>query len=441
MKTSDLSVEPARRDYRLAWNMTLPVPLLLALRYLRSTRRETTLSTPLLFVIVLFTSLVGLLLVGIWSFFREAYVSFLSILATAGIAIGVSALILVLAGLAGLQNFLRKDVMARTPHIEIAWPDDADAGALAAELRAVPGVLEARHILRGRGWLLSGDRPLDVEVVGYEGDLPSFFPSPTASEPGLYIDHVTAQRWVLGEGDLVDVVSPRPTLTPFGPQPRVLKQRIAGVFRSGRTEDQDHRIALPLPAARRLLGERQTRLEVRAESFEAALDLVPRLEPLLPAGSRLQTWKDLNRGLFFALRLERMLMFVSVFLIVPVAAMSLVTVLGLLISSKRAEIGMLQAMGARPGEIRRAFLVLGSALGFFGLFLGSALGLGGAWLLDRYRLIAPPGDVYFIDHIPFLVQGSDFAATVGATVFLVLVSTIYAANRAASMRAVEALRL
>ncbi len=390
--------------------MTAPMPLLLALRYLKSTR-------------------------------REAFVTFLSILATAGIAIGVAALILVLAGLAGLQNFLRQDVMARTPHIEITWPPDADADALAAELRAVPGVLEARQILRGRGWLLSGDRPLDVEIVGYEGELPSFFPSPTSSEPGLYVDHVTAQRWVLGEGDLVDVVSPRPTLTPFGPQPRVLKQRIAGVFRSGRTEDQDHRAALPLAAARRLFGDRQTRLEVRSESFEAALELAARLEPLLPPGSRVQTWKDLNRGLFFALRLERMLMFVSVFLIVPVAAMALVTVLGLLISAKRGEIGMLQAMGARPEEIRRAFLILGATLGAMGLALGSILGLGGAWLLDRYRLIAPPGDVYFIDHIPFLVQSSDFAATVTATAVLVLLSTIYAANRAASMRAVEALRL
>lgn len=400
----------SRESYRLARNMRLPLPLLLARRYLKSTR-------------------------------RDAFVTFLSILATAGIAVGVAALIFVLALLAGLQDFLRRDVLARTPHIEISWGADADPAALAAAVREVPGVVAARQLLRGRGWLLSADRPVEVEVVGYEGDLPRFFPHPTSSEPGLYLDQLTAGRWGLEPGDVVEVVSPRPTLTPFGPQPRIVRVRVAGTFESGRTEGQDHRLAVPLATARRLFGERQTRLEVRAASFEAALELAPRLARRLPAGTVVQTWKDLNRGLFFALRLEKILMFAAVFLIVPVAALALVTVLGLLISSKRGEIGMLQAMGARPGEIRRAFLVLGSLLGLFGLSLGGTLGLAAAWLCDRYRLVRPPGDVYFIDHVPFLVEGSDVAAVVGITVVLVVASTLWASYRAASMPAVEALRL
>lgn len=397
-------------QYRLARNMTLPLPLLLAVRYLKSTR-------------------------------RYAFVTLLSVLSVVAITIGVAALIFVLALLAGLQSFLRNDILARTPHIEISWPEGVDPDALAARLAEVRGVVETRQILRGRGWLLSEDRPVHVEVIGYEGELPRFFPSPTSSEPGLYIDHVTAARWGLGSGDLVEVVSPRPTLTPFGPQPRIVKLAIAGTFESGRTEGQDRRIAVPLAAARRLFGDRQTRLEVRAASFEAALDLAPRLVPLLPEGSELRTWKDMNRGLFFALRLEKVMIFISVFLIVPVAAMSLVTVLGILITSKRSEIGMLQTMGARPGELRRAFLALGAVLGAMGLVFGSALGLVAAWLCDAYRLVKPPGDVYFIDHVPFRIEAGDVAAVVGATAVLVLVSTVWAAYRAASMRAVEALRL
>lgn len=399
-----------RASYRLARNMTLPLPLLLALRYLKSTR-------------------------------RYAFVTLLSALSVAAITIGVAALIFVLALLAGLQNFLRTDVLARTPHLEISWPEDADPAALAARLREVPGVEDTRQILRGRGWLLSEDRPVHVEVIGFEGELPRFFPKPTSNEPGLYVDHVTALRWGLGSGDLVEVVSPRPTLTPFGPQPRIVKLAVAGTFESGRTEGQDRRLAVPLATARRLFGDRQTRLEIQAASFEAALDLAPRLSPLLPEGSELRTWKDMNRGLFFALRLEKVMIFVSVFLIVPVAAMSLVTVLGILISSKRAEIGMLQTMGARPGELRRAFLALGSVLGAMGLALGSAIGLAAAWLCDTYQLVKAPGDVYFIDHVPFRVEAADVAAVVGATVVLVVVSTVWAAYRAASMRAVEALRL
>ena len=401
--------------YRPARNMGWPLPLLLAARYLKSTR-------------------------------REAYVTFLSILAAGGIALGVAALILILAGLAGLQNFLRSDVLARTPHLEIAWPDGTggtgvDENVLAEEIRGLPGVVEARQLLRGRGWLLYAGSALEVEIIGYEGELPGFFPSPTSAEPGLYVDHVTAARWGLEAGDLVEIVSPRPTLTPFGPQPRVVRERLAGVFRSGRTENRRHRAAVSLPVARKLFGARQSRLEVRGESFEAALPLADRIAPLLPEGAELRTWKDQNRGLFFALKLEKTLMFVAVFLIVPVAAMALVTVLGLLISAKRAEIGMLQTMGARSEALRRAFLLLGTFLGTSGLTLGAAAGLLGAHLLDRYRLLTPPGDVYFIDYIPFLIKPGDLLAVFGATASMIGLTTIYAARRAARTPAVEALRL
>ncbi len=389
--------------------MTLPLPLLLAVRYLKSAR-------------------------------REAYVTFLSLLATGGIALGVMALILVQAGLAGLQDFLRRDVLARTPHIEISWPEGADPERLAAEIAAVTGVLEARQLLRGRGWLLIGGHPIDVEIVGFEGDLPRFFPHPSSDAPGLYLDRLTADRFALVPGDLVEVISPRPTLTPFGPQPRTRQIALEGTFESGRTANpQDQRAAVPLAVARGLFGQRQTRLEVRTAGFEAALELAPRLLPLLPSGSVLQTWKDLNRGLFLALKLEKVLMFVSVFLIVPVAAMALVTVLALLISAKRGEIAMLQAMGARAGQVRRAFLALGALLGAFGLAIGVSCGVSLAWLLDHFQLVRP-GEVYYVDYVPFLIQPLDLGMVIGATVLLVAASTSYAAHRAARVQTVETFR-
>ena len=125
--------------------MRLPLPWLLALRYLKSSR-------------------------------RDAYVSLLSALATGGITLGVAALILVLSGLAGLQGVLRDDVLSRTPHLEIELPPEADAAALAEELRQVEGIHGARRILRARGWLLARGSAVDVEMVGYEGTLPHFFP-------------------------------------------------------------------------------------------------------------------------------------------------------------------------------------------------------------------------------------------------------------------------
>lgn len=412
-----------RAPGRGRWQFALPLPLLLALRYLRSSR-------------------------------CDAYVSFLSLLATGGIVLGVAALILVLAGLSGLQHFLRTDVLDRTPHVEVELPPGADGEAVRDALGRVEGVVKARRMLRGRGWLLADGGVVDIEVVGYEGELPRFFPhgmpvaSPVSRDPSavdagqgaIFLGESLAARWGIGVGDLVDVVSSRPTLTPFGPQPRLHQLRLAGTFETGATEYQRPRIAVPLESARRLFGERRMRIEVAAADLAAALEVAERVGSAVPEGSRVLTWQDLNRGLFFALKLEKVLMFLSVFLIVPVAAMSLVTVLALLISSKRAEIGMLRAMGARPPELRRAFLALGTLLGVVGLTAGCTLGIGGALVLDRYRLISPPGGVYYLDHIPFLVEAGDIAAVVAATALLVALSTVWAARKAASTPPVEALR-
>ncbi len=398
-----------------SWQMALPLPVLLALRYLKSGR-------------------------------KDAYVSFLSLLATGGITLGVAALILVLGGLSGLQDFLRSDVLERTLQIEIELAEGADAQAVSERLAEVDGVLEARRILRARGWLLFAGGAVNVNAVGFEGRLPRSFPladedmEASPNSEGLYVGDGLARRWAIEPGDRVEVVSPRPTLTPFGPQPRIHQLRVAGIFRTGRTEDDQERVALPLTVARRLFGDRGDRIEVRTESLEQALEVAPRLTPVVPEGSRIRTWQELNRALFFALKLEKMLMFAAVFLIVPVAAMSLITVLALLISSKRSEIGMLQAMGARPRVLRRAFLVLGGLLGAIGLSLGGSLGISGAWILDRYRLISPPGDIYFLDHIPFLVETADLLAIFGATGALIVGSTLYAARRAAALGPVEALR-
>ena len=408
--------------------MSWPMPILLAVRYLKSSR-------------------------------RDAYVSFLSSLAAGGITLGVGALVLVLSGLGGLQHFLRNDVLSRTPHLEIELPPETASAAVLAELQEVPGVVSARQIQRARGWLLVAGGAVEVEVIGVDGTLPRFFPDPRRAtplgvdgtggpvavdpelQPGeIFVGDDLAIRWGLSIGESLELVSAQPTLTPLGPQPRVQRVRVAGSFGTGRTETESPRVAVPLQTSGRLFGSRRAHLEVSAESLEAALPLAETLEPYLPEGARLASWKDLNRGLFFALELERMLLFVSVFLIVPVAAMALVTVLSLLISSKQEEIGMLQALGAERRDLRRAFLLLGALLTGFGSTLGLSLGIGSAWLLDHFRLVAPPSDVYFIEYIPFLISAQDISMVLAATALFALGSTWFAARRAAAIGPVETLR-
>jgi lipoprotein-releasing system permease protein len=269
--------------------------------------------------------------------------------------------------------------------------------------------------------------------------VPRFFPGAEGGRPGLYISGALATRWDVKTGDVVAIVSPRPTLTPFGPQPRVRSLPLAGTFESGRTEDVE-RIALPVGVARPLAGNPSTFLEVTAGGLDEALALVPGVRALLPAGAALRTWEELNRPLFFALRLEKSVMFVAVSLIVLVAAMALVADLALVITSKRAELGMLATMGATPQRLRRAFLWLGLLLAGVGTTAGALLGCVVALILDRYRLVRLPGHIYFLDYLPFRLQLPDVAAVLAVTVVLAIVSALWVAQRVAKLSPVEAMR-
>jgi lipoprotein-releasing system permease protein len=385
---------------------------LLAVRYLRSTR-------------------------------RDAFASFLSAVAAGGIGLGVAALVLSLAVISGFQEALRAELLGRTPQILVDLPPrlpEAAAAAAREAVRRVPGVVAAELQVRGNGWVVEAGKVHPVELVGFEGRVPPAFPGAAGGAEGLYLPAALAARWGLVPGRPVTVVSPRPTLTPLGPQPRMRSLPLAGSYQSGRTQEERERVALPRTAAETLLGGGQRQLEVAAADLDAAASLAPRLGPVLPVGSRVRTWQDLNRPLLFALRLEKVMMFVSVSLIVLVAALALVADLALIISSKRPEIGMLAAMGATPGTLARAFVLLGGLVAGVGLSTGAVLGVGAAWVLDRYRLVPVPGRVYFLDYVPFLVKPRDLALVLLLTLTLALLSSLYAARRAASLDPVEAMR-
>jgi len=392
----------------LATPRNIPFPLLLALRYLKSTR-------------------------------RDAFASFLSAVASIGIALGVAALILSLAALSGFQELVKGEVLARTPQVAVELAVDADPAAALTAALEVRGVTGGSVVVRGRGWLVADPGARPVEIVGFLDALPATFPGAAGAPEGLYLDAGLAAAWGLGPGTRVTVVSPRPTLTPFGPQPRARTLPVAGSFEQPRAQEERSRLALPLSIADGLLGEPPRRLELSTATLAAAERVARRLPEALPPGSRIETWREINRPLFFVLALEKAMTFVAVALIVLVAALALVADLALVIASKRAEIGMLGAMGATPATLSRAFLLLGAMLAGIGLLAGVALGAGGAAVLDRYELIALPGQVYIFDHVPFLVRGVDVAAVAGLTLALALAFSLYAARRAAAIDPVTAL--
>jgi lipoprotein-releasing system permease protein len=387
----------------------LPFPALLALRYLRSTR-------------------------------RDAFASFLSAVAAGGLALGVAALIVALAVISGFQSALRSELLGRTPQIEVELPPGADAEAARQAVLAVQGVVSAQILVRGGGWLVEGGKVQPVELVGFEGRVPPSFPGAAGRPEGLYVSSSLVARWGLSPGQTLEVVSPRPTLSPLGPQPRVRSVPLAGTYEAGRTQEERERVALPRRIAETLLGSTHRRIEVAAGDLDEALEVAERLPAVLPKGSVVRTWEDLNRPLFFALRLEKLVTFVAVSLIVLVAGLALMADLALIISNKRPEIGMLGTMGATPAALRQAFVLLGGLVAGIGVLAGTILGVGGAWVLDRYRVVQIPGRVYFLDYVPFRVQPGDLVLVLLLTFLLALAFALYAAQRAAALDPVEAMR-
>jgi len=394
----------------------------------------------------------------LWSTRRRASTTFLSVVAVGAIALGVFALIVSLAALSGFQQVLRTEVLARTPDIEVELPPETsaeDAGRAAEAVRALAGVREVQQVVRGRGWLLGGGRVAAAELVGFDGSLPPSFPGASArsdeaaaggeERPGLWISRRLAAAWFLEVGDLVDVVSPRPTLTPLGPRPRVRTLPVAGVYDAGKAAEQE-RSALPLDVAESLFGPGRRRLLVDAGGSEEALEVAAAVEgaaalgPLLPDGARVATWQELNRPLFFALRLERIFLFLGVSLIMLVAALALLADLMLIVANKREDVGMLLTLGATPVRLRRAFVLLGALLATAGTTAGGALGVATAVLADRLHLLKLPGDVFFVEHVPFLVRPRDLVLILGITLALALAASYYGAHRAAALDPVEALR-
>ena len=391
----------------MSWLWRLPFPLLLALRYLRSTR-------------------------------KDAFVSFLSAVAAGGIGLGVAALVLALAALAGLQAALRGEVLARTPHLEIELPGEDGAAALQERLLRQPGVIAVQEAVRGRGWLTSGGLVQPVEIVGYSGLVPRFFPGAEGGAPGLYVSDTLAARWGVRRGDAMEVVSPRPTLTPLGPAPRIRSLPLAGTFKSGRTEDVE-RVALPVGVARPLAGNPATYLEVTAPGLEEALALVPAVQALLPADARLRTWEQLNRPLFFALRLEKSVMFVAVSLIVVVAAMALVADLGAgdhqqARRARHARHPRRDAGAAAPRLPAARCLHRRPRHGGRG-----RPAAGAAAVMQHSHLVHLPGQVYFLDYLPFRLLASDVAAVLAVTVVLALGSSLWVAQRVGKLQP-EAMR-
>jgi lipoprotein-releasing system permease protein len=247
----------------------------------------------------------------------------------------------------------------------------------------------------------------------------------------------------VGAGDVVSVTSPQGRLTPMGMLPRLTKLRVAGVVRSGLYEFDSAWAYIPMAAAQRLFaegGDRASLVEVRIEDIYAVREASTAILARLGDGYLTTNWIAMNQSLFSALWLEKVAIGITIGLIVMVAALNIVATLILLVMEKHKDIAILVSMGASRAAVTRVFILQGAIIGAIGTFTGAVLGWGVCRILDHYKLIRVPVDVYQISYVPFTLLPQDAATVIAGALLVCFLATIHPARGAARLDPAEALR-
>jgi lipoprotein-releasing system permease protein len=374
-----------------------------------------------------------------------------------GVFLGVAALIVVLAVMTGFQDGIRDRIISANPHLLVFQSGAAgmaDAGRVAADVRAVPGVRAATPFVLQQALFTSpgGDahgglvRGVDTSDASVAGDLASQVRSGrlegfTEGGDGILLGVELARTLGVLPGDPVTVISPKGAVTAVGMVPKMRRFTVAGTIQVGMHEYDSSIAYLPLGAAREFAGlAGVTGVEVKlADPFDAKA-VGRTIGVKLGLTYWVRDWMEMNRNLFAALQLEKLALFVIVTIIVLVAAFAIIGHLVLLVAEKRKEIGILKSIGATGPSITAVFLTVGMTIGLVGTVLGSVVGLTIIWVQNTYKIIRLAGDVYQIDHLPMKLTSVDFLAIVGATLVLSFFATIIPARRAGALQPVDVLR-
>jgi lipoprotein-releasing system permease protein len=405
-----------------------------------------------------------------WRYLRSRrgsrLLSFISVIAVAGVAVGVSALIVIIGVMNGLQTDLREKILVGSPDVRVLTYGEAlrmeNWREAMEQVRAIPGVEDVAPFVLSQGLASNGKGHVEaVTVVGLvAGDSGSSqvttirdfatdgeftFRTTDSTSRGVVVGELLADRLGAYPGmRLTIVTSTGGSVSPLfgGLVPRFFDYEVAGVFATRMYEYDNSYVYAELSVAQEFAGldTAVTGLEVRTADRWSAPAVAARIDSTLGFPYRTVDWQQQNSSLFRALKLEKLGMAVILGLIIMVAAFNIVSTLTMVVRDKTREIGILKAMGMRADSIRRIFLLQGLFIGAAGTAIGLALGVGVGVALERGKLIALDPSVYFIDHLPVRLEYYDIVLIVAMSIAVAVLATLHPAATAARLYPIEAIR-
>jgi lipoprotein-releasing system permease protein len=385
----------------------------------------------------------------LWAARKERHMAFLSSISIFGLALGVAALLISIALLSGLQGHIKEQLIASSPQLliePIGKNTIDDFVKIDAEGKRL-GMTTVHPVISGIAWGANDEerrgRPLRVRSYesGSEPAIDRFTRRASRpidpNEPSIFVTRDTAAALGLDLGEFITLVAPRTRLTPFGPVPVWKKYRIVR-FVSAPADDRGAEAYLEMSEAAHFFGtdDKPTSIEMYG-SADRAEEIQPQVAAKF-TGVQVKTWKEINRPLFLALRLEKIVMFATISLIIFVAALNLVSSMAMLVLEKRPSVGVLRTLGATNKTIMSVFLQVGLFIGLTGTVLGNVIGLGVSYFANG-RIPLPNG-AYFMRTLPFQIDPMDVISVNAIAIVLSIVATWYPARQASRLDPIAAIR-
>ncbi len=384
---------------------------------------------------------------------KQAFFSVITFISLGGITLGVAALIIVLGVMNGFQKDLREKILGVKPHIEIydkTYKPFFDYQKTVEIVKSTKGVISATPFVFYPGMIKTVSTTNAVVIWGVDPALqPRICDADTGillpvsgKKPGIILGRELAARLYAVSGDEITIITPIFKTTPLGMLPKFAKYEVAGTFKSGMYEYDATFAYVYLPDAQQLfeIPGRISGIDVKVKDIYNVKEIARELRGNIDNSLGVYDWMVMNKNLFSALKLEKIVMGIMLTLIILVAVFNVLSSLIMLVMRKKKDIGVLRTLGVPQSGIMKIFIYQGMIIGLVGTFLGAVTGVTASLLLKKYQFIKLSGEIYYIDYIPVELRLLDLGLIVGVSLLLSLLSTIYPAKQAAKMDPVDAVR-